>query len=65
MGARAAEEAFYGQYAGQQADGNLVVEKVGAGEGRIQAIAGATITSQGITDAVNLAAECYAAYVAQ
>ena len=65
LGARATEEAFYGQYAGQKADGNLVVEKNGAGDGRIQAIAGATITSRGVTEAVNLAARCYAAYIAQ
>lgn len=47
LGAKAADEPFYGQYAGKS--GELVVSKNPTNENEIEAIAGATITS----DAVN------------
>ena len=63
LGAKATEEAFYGQYSGLSADGSLTVVKNSPGENQILSIAGATKTSKGITDAVNLAAKCYNEYV--
>jgi len=65
LGAKATDEAFYGQFAGQPADGQLQVIKNGTpADGEILSIAGATITSRGITDAVNVAVQCYLAHVA-
>ena len=52
LGANATKESFTGQY--QQA-----VPESGADDGQIQAMTGATITSQAVTDAVNLAVEKY------
>lgn len=64
LGARATEPEFYEQYTGKPADGSLSVIKNGTpGETEIVAIAGATITSEGVTTAVNLAAQCYLDYV--
>lgn len=64
LGAKAAEPEFYEQFAGKPADGSLSVIKNGtAGESEILAISGATITSKGITDAVNTAVGCYDKYV--
>lgn len=60
LGARASDEAFTGQFAGKAAP--LAAVKSGqAGDGEINAITGATITSRGITDAVNTAAAFAAA----
>ena len=64
LGAKATEPEFYEQFAGKPADGSLSVIKNGtAGESEILAISGATITSKGITDAVNSAVGCYDKYV--
>ena len=60
MGAKAKEESFYGQYAGKSAGSPLEVIKSGtAGDHQIQAIAGATITSKGVTNGVNTAVDFY------
>ena len=60
LGANATKESFTGQY--QQAvpvSGCEVIKSGGAADGQIQAMTGATITSQAVTDAVNLAVEKY------
>ncbi|MDO5547592.1 MAG: RnfABCDGE type electron transport complex subunit G [Eubacteriales bacterium] len=57
LGAKATEEEFYGQFAGQPADGSVKVAKDG---GEIAAITGATITSRAVTNGVDAAAS-YAA----
>ena len=58
LGAKASEDEFEGQYAGQQAP--LEVVKANPGEGEVQAISGATITSRRVTNAVNAVAAFYA-----
>lgn len=53
LGAHCTEESFYGQYTGKPAK-TFTVVKTGAGDpNEIDAISGATITSNGITNAVN------------
>ena len=54
LGMRATEEAFRSQYVGEPA-GEFELVKDTAGEGQIQAISGATITSTAVTNAVNAA----------
>lgn len=56
LGAKAKTEDFYTQYDGLMADGSIVVikETVQEGNNAIQAITSATITSQAVTDGVNL-----------
>jgi len=64
LGAKAELPEFYEQYAGKPADGSLsVMKNAAAGEDEILSIAGATVTSRGITDAVNTAANCYREYI--
>lgn len=58
LGAKAKDEPFYGQYTGQAATA-LEVSKTEAGEGKILAISGATITSDGVTDGVNVAVKAF------
>ena len=59
LGARAAEEKFYGQFTGKS--GTLSVIKTGeAGDSEINAITAATITSAAVTNAVNEALDCAA-----
>jgi electron transport complex protein RnfG len=58
LGARAAEDWFQDQYTGKS--GQLHVVKAGTGEDEIEAIAGATITTNGVTDAVNTVSRFYA-----
>ena len=53
LGANCTNESFYGQYAGQAADGSLKVEKDG---GSVVALTGATITSRAVTNGVDAAA---------
>ena len=53
LGANADREEFRAQYEGKK--GNIDVVKSAAGEGSIQAIAGATKTSNGVTRGVNIA----------
>lgn len=60
LGAKAANEAFYGQYSGKNATA-LTVTKSAPGDGEIQAITAATITSSAVTNAVNDAIACFQA----
>lgn len=61
LGARATEEWFYSQYAGKATNQPLRVVKASAtGDYDIEAITGATITTDGITDAVNAVAAYFA-----
>lgn len=53
LGAKAAEESFRGQYIGKS--GEVGVSKNGSSDTEIQAISGATKTSKGVTNGVNLA----------
>ncbi len=59
LGAKSKEESFYGQYAGKPATELSVVKSGTAGETEIQAISGATITSNAVTNGVNTAVEVY------
>lgn len=59
LGAKAKEEVFYGQYIGKPATNLEVIKSGAAGETEIQAISGATITSQAVTTGVNTAVEVY------
>ena len=62
LGATATDPEFLGQYEGT--DGPLAVVKTPTGQtGEIQALTGATITSRGVTDAVNLAREFFEEYL--
>jgi len=63
LGARCTEEEYYGQYAGKKADGQIEVIKNAQEEGKITAIAGATITSKGVAKGVNIAAQCVSEYI--
>ena len=63
LGAKAAEPDFYEQYNGKT--GELEVIKTGTpDDSQIAAIAGATITSKGVTSAVNMVSQYYAQYLA-
>lgn len=53
LGAKAAEDSFKSQYAGKS--GEIGVSKNGASDTEIQAISGATKTSNGVTRGVNIA----------
>lgn len=55
LGQNASKDEFKGQYKGKS--GGLSVVKSGAGENEINAISGATMTSDGVTDIVNTAVE--------
>jgi electron transport complex protein RnfG len=59
LGAKAADPEFEGQYVGKASPLNVV--KSSPGDSDIQAITGATITSKGVTNAVNTVCEFYAA----
>lgn len=60
LGAKAAEEDFQNQYIDKSADSPLSVIKGNAsGNSEIEDIAGATVTSNAVTDSVNLAIELY------
>jgi electron transport complex protein RnfG len=59
LGAKASEALFQDQYVGKKSPLNVV--KSSPGDTDIQAITGATITSRGVTDAVNTVSEFYAA----
>lgn len=56
LGAKAKEKAFAGQFAGKQSPLTVTKSKQAASN-EISAITGATITSRGVTEAVNKAAE--------
>lgn len=58
LGANCTKESFTDQY--KQAAGEIsVVKNQTAGEGQVEAITGATITTRAVTNAVNLAVEKY------
>lgn len=60
LGAKATEEKFRGQYTGKPYDEPLtVVKNPASADNEVQAITGATITSRGVTDAVNAVAAYY------
>ena len=61
LGANATKPEFYAQFNGMAADGSLAVTKDG---GEVVSLTGATITSRAVTDAINVAANCYSQYVA-
>ena len=64
LGAKSSDPTFIGQFAGKNASGNLSVIKNGsAKDDEIVAITGATITSRGVTNGVNMACKCYDEYV--
>lgn len=53
LGQRAEEPEFKGQFAGKSGESLTVTKSGNAGEGEINAISGATITSRAVTNAVN------------
>ncbi|SEU27045.1 electron transport complex protein RnfG [Lacrimispora sphenoides] len=55
LGLKAKEPAFKGQYAGKNQESLTVTKSGNAGDGEINAISGATITSSAVTNAVNAA----------
>lgn len=55
LGLKAKDDAFKGQYVGKDAEKLTVVKGGGAGDAEINAISGATITSNAVTNAVNAA----------
>ncbi len=57
LGMNAKKDDFKNQY--KDNTGAFEVVKNGAGENQIQALTGATITSQAVTDAVNVAVDCF------
>lgn len=59
LGAKAEDEAFYGQYAGKDVTEIKVVKGVAPKDDEIAAISGATITSNAVTLGVNSAVELY------
>ena len=59
LGAKAAEPAFQDQFKGKSYATALFAKKAADKENDIQAITGATITSKGVTDAVNITAKFY------
>lgn len=60
LGAKAANESFIGQYTGKSIDKPLtVVKKAPSRQNEIEAIASATITTNGITQAVNTVIDYY------
>ncbi len=63
LGAKATEPWFEEQYVGKNAPLVVVKNVASAGETEILSIAGATITTDAITDAVNVASDCIAMFV--
>ena len=62
LGANATQEKFRNQYLQQVPENGFEVIKSGTpSDGQVQALTGATITTQAVTDAVNLALEKYQA----
>lgn len=55
LGLKAKEPVFKGQYAGKNTESLTVTKSGNAGDGEIDAISGATITSSAVTNAVNAA----------
>ena len=64
LGAKATEESYQDQYKEKSIDSPLEVVKITpSGENEIQAIAGATVTSNGVTDGVNIAIDLFNQYL--
>ena len=60
LGAKAKDQPFISQYNSKSVESPLVVSKNATGaENEIVAISGATITSQAVTDGINLAVDVY------
>lgn len=59
LGANVTLPWYYNQYEGLGSTGPVGVSKVEPGDNEIQAVAGATITSQAVTDGVNFALEAF------
>lgn len=59
LGSKAAEPAFQDQFNDQSVKKKLEVVKSAPGEGQIQALTGATITSNGVTVGVNTAVQAF------
>ncbi len=60
LGANASDEKFTEQFVGKSVDGPIEVRKTGSlNENEVQALTGATITSECVSDAVNLAIDYY------
>lgn len=59
LGANAEKEEFRDQYKADVPEGGFTVSKSSAGDGEIQAMTGATITSKAVTSAVNDAIDIY------
>lgn len=62
LGMKAAEESFYGQFAGKKADAFVYTKDGATEENEIDAISGATITTNAMTNGVN-AGICFFQYV--
>lgn len=62
LGQNVTKESFYSQFAGKAAD--ITVEKgtIGSTENKVNAVTGATISSKGVTSAVNKAMEYFTEY---
>ena len=58
LGANASEESFRSQYVGKQVDHFVVTKNGSQNDNEIDAISGATITSNAVTDAVNAVLCC-------
>jgi len=63
LGAKATDEAFYSQYENMNANQKIGVSKTQSSDSEIQAISGATITSDAVTKGVNSAIEAFEAFV--
>jgi len=63
LGAKATEASFYDQYENMMANQEINVSKTQSSEVEIQAISGATITSEAVTRGVNSAIEAFEAFV--
>jgi electron transport complex protein RnfG len=59
LGANATNPSFYKQYHNKSIDKKLEVVKASPGENEIQALSGATITSDAVTDGVNYSIEAF------
>lgn len=59
LGAKAAEEQFFGQYAGKSSETHIGVSKTAASGNDIQAITGATITSNAVTVGTNASIDAF------
>ena len=63
LGAKATDDSFYNQYEDMMANQVISVSKTQSSDTEIQAISGATITSEAVTEGVNSAIKAFEAYV--